>query len=55
MQELYFFRDMINGVWSLFDIELQCFGVTFSMKDIFLWVLLGGFLIWLIGRFFSDK
>lgn len=55
MQELTVIRDIINGVWSLFDIELQCFGVEFTMKDIFLWVLVGCFLIWVIGRFFSDK
>ena len=55
MQELYVIRDIINGVWSLFDIELYCFGVYFTLKDIFLWVMVGGFLIWFIGRFFSDK
>ncbi len=55
MQELMVLRDIINGVWSLFDIELHCFGVYFTLKDIFLWVMVGCFLIWLIGRFFSDK
>lgn len=55
MQELVVLKDIINGVWSLFDIELHCLGVDFTIKDIFLWVMVGGFLIWVIGRFFSDK
>lgn len=55
MQELYFIRDIINGVWSLFDIELHCFGVDFTMKDIFLWVMVGCFVIWAIGLIFGDK
>lgn len=55
MQELAVLKDIINGVWSLFDIEFYCFGIYFTLKDIFLWVMVGCFLIWVIGRFFGDK
>jgi len=55
MQELYIIRNIIQGVWSLFGIQLHCFGVDFTLKDIFLWVLVGSFLIWFFGRFFNNK
>lgn len=55
MQELTVLRDIIQGVWSLFDIQLQCLGIIFTLKELFLWVMVGCFLVWLIGRFFSDK
>jgi len=55
MQELHVIRDIINGVWSLFDIQLHFFGTDFTLKDIFLWVMVGSFLVWFIGRFFGDK
>lgn len=42
------------AVKSVMEIPLTLCGFTFSMWQIFLWVMVAGLLIWFLGRVFND-
>lgn len=56
MEAVNYIGDIIRGIWDLFcTVELSAFGITFTFKDILLWVMVGSLVIWFIRAFFLQK
>lgn len=47
-------QTVLSAAWGLFCMEFTIYGFTFSFKEVLLWTTVAGFVLYCIGRVFSD-
>lgn len=51
---LQMFKDIIDGLYNMMrSVEFHVFDVDFTLWGVFLWSLVGGFVVWFINKFFE--
>lgn len=48
------FQQVLSAAWSLFGTEFTLYGFSLSFRQVLLWSIVAGLLIWFIGRMFND-
>lgn len=48
------FASVLSMAWNLFGMEFTLYGFTLSYKQVMLWSIAAGLIIWFIGRLFDD-
>lgn len=48
-------QQVLTTTWSLLGLEFSLYGFTLSFRQVLLWSIVAGLLLWFVGRLFNDQ